>query len=69
MRYKPGDHPWRSKLQFLLNYNFCSVLHLSICGQVQYTAYKDSDGNYVSADAVDTSGEYSQEVIPDDKVS
>lgn len=38
--------------------------------QVQYLAYKDPVGNYVSADAVDTlGGEYTQEFILDDKVS
>ncbi|PKI43705.1 hypothetical protein CRG98_035904 [Punica granatum] len=46
----------------------CVINQGIILGEVQYTAYKDSDGNYVSADAIDTLGEYSQEIIPDDKV-
>ncbi|KAJ8761218.1 hypothetical protein K2173_001274 [Erythroxylum novogranatense] len=39
-----------------------------ILGEVQYMAYKDSEGNYVSADSVNTSEEIHQEIIPEEKV-
>ncbi|XP_050368483.1 leucine--tRNA ligase, chloroplastic/mitochondrial [Argentina anserina] len=45
----------------------CVINQGIILGEVQYIAYKDSDGNYVSADS-DTSTELQQEVIPEEKV-
>ncbi|CAI0467720.1 unnamed protein product [Linum tenue] len=46
----------------------CVINQGIILGEVQYTAFKDQDGNYVSADSVDASDELYQEVIPEEKV-
>ncbi|PRQ28376.1 putative leucine--tRNA ligase [Rosa chinensis] len=45
----------------------CVINQGIILGEVQYIAYKDSDGNFVSADS-DTSAELQQEIIPEEKV-
>ncbi|KAL6207161.1 hypothetical protein ACLB2K_024406 [Fragaria x ananassa] len=45
----------------------CVINQGIILGEVQYIAYKDSDGNFISADS-DTSAELQQEIIPDEKV-
>lgn len=45
----------------------CVINQGIILGEVQYIAYKDSDGNFVSADS-DTSVEHQQEQIPEEKV-
>lgn len=36
--------------------------------QVQYTAWKDQEGNYVSADIEERLNEYQQVAIPEEKV-
>ncbi|CAI0626006.1 unnamed protein product [Linum tenue] len=46
----------------------CVINQGIILGEVQYTAFKDQDGNYVSADSVNASDELYQEVIPEEKV-
>ncbi|PQQ12152.1 leucine--tRNA ligase chloroplastic/mitochondrial [Prunus yedoensis var. nudiflora] len=45
----------------------CVINQGIILGEVQYIAYKDSDGNFISADS-GTSVEYHQELIPEEKV-
>lgn len=35
--------------------------------QVQYIAFRDSDGNLVSADSVEEMGDISQELVPEGK--
>ncbi|KAL2473415.1 tRNA synthetase class I family protein [Forsythia ovata] len=46
----------------------CVINQGIILGEVQYMAYRDPDGNLVSADSVDAIIEYSQERIADEKV-
>ncbi|KAJ6416327.1 hypothetical protein OIU84_002223 [Salix udensis] len=46
----------------------CVINQGIILGEVQYTAFKNPDGNYVSADSADLSGEIIQEIIPEEKV-
>ncbi|CAN1326644.1 Leucine--tRNA ligase, chloroplastic/mitochondrial [Linum perenne] len=46
----------------------CVINQGIILGEVQYTALKDQDGNYVSADSVATSDELLQEVVSEEKV-
>ncbi|KAK4795181.1 hypothetical protein SAY86_013175 [Trapa natans] len=46
----------------------CVINQGIILGEVQYIAYRDPHGNYVSADAVDAIGEHSSEIIPGDKI-
>ncbi|XP_037493367.1 leucine--tRNA ligase, chloroplastic/mitochondrial isoform X2 [Jatropha curcas] len=46
----------------------CVINQGIILGEVQYMAYKDPDGNYVSADSADILGELYQEIIPEEKV-
>ncbi|KAJ6292351.1 hypothetical protein OIU78_024510 [Salix suchowensis] len=46
----------------------CVINQGIILGEVQYTAFKNPDGNYVSADSDDLSGEIIQEIIPEEKV-
>ncbi|KAI9197693.1 hypothetical protein LWI28_002648 [Acer negundo] len=46
----------------------CVINQGLILGEVQYTACKDADGNYVSADLTEMSGEYHRESIPEEKV-
>lgn len=46
----------------------CVINQGIILGEVQYTAFKNPDGNYVSADSADLSGEINQEIIPEEKV-
>ncbi|KAF5728568.1 putative leucine--tRNA ligase mitochondrial [Tripterygium wilfordii] len=46
----------------------CVINQGIILGEVQYTACKDSDGNYVSASSADVFGELRQEIIPEEKV-
>ncbi|XP_050214741.1 leucine--tRNA ligase, chloroplastic/mitochondrial [Mercurialis annua] len=46
----------------------CVINQGIILGEVQYMAYKDTDGNYVSADVADISGELHHELIPEDMV-
>lgn len=45
----------------------CVINQGIILGEVQYIAYKDSDGNFISVDS-GTSVEYHQELIPEEKV-
>ncbi|KAI3456516.1 hypothetical protein Pfo_013179 [Paulownia fortunei] len=45
----------------------CVINQGIILGEVQYTAFRDSDGNLVSADSVDEMGNLSQESIPEEK--
>ncbi|XP_051128837.1 leucine--tRNA ligase, chloroplastic/mitochondrial [Andrographis paniculata] len=47
----------------------CVINQGIILGEVQYTAFRDSDGNLVSADLVDVMSEFSQENIPEENVS
>ncbi|XP_048131778.1 leucine--tRNA ligase, chloroplastic/mitochondrial isoform X2 [Rhodamnia argentea] len=47
----------------------CVINQGIILGEVQYTAYRDADGNYVSAEAADSLGEYTQEVVTEEKVT
>ncbi|KAJ6728822.1 LEUCYL-TRNA SYNTHETASE [Salix koriyanagi] len=46
----------------------CVINQGIILGEVQYTAFKNPDGNYVSADSDDLSGEIIQEIISEEKV-
>ncbi|KAL2524083.1 tRNA synthetase class I family protein [Abeliophyllum distichum] len=46
----------------------CVINQGIILGEVQYIAYRDPDGNLVSADSVDATIEYSQERIAEEKV-
>lgn len=46
-----------------------SKLFLCLEWQVQYTACKDTDGNYISADSADDLGDYLQEIISEERVS
>ncbi|GFP85080.1 leucine--tRNA ligase [Phtheirospermum japonicum] len=46
----------------------CVINQGIILGEVQYTAFRDSDGNLVSADSIDEICNFSQESIPEDKV-
>ncbi|KAH8493370.1 hypothetical protein H0E87_020196 [Populus deltoides] len=46
----------------------CVINQGIILGEVQYTAFKNPDGNYVSADSADLSGEINQEIVPEEKV-
>ncbi|KAM7264825.1 hypothetical protein ACFE04_002508 [Oxalis oulophora] len=46
----------------------CVINQGIILGEVQYMAYKDPDGIYVSADSADITDQHYQEVIPDQKV-
>ncbi|KAM1562387.1 hypothetical protein PS1_005222 [Malus domestica] len=45
----------------------CVINQGIILGEVQYIAYKDSDGNFISADS-GTAVEHQQEIIPEEKV-
>ncbi|KAI3419281.1 Leucyl-tRNA synthetase [Psidium guajava] len=47
----------------------CVINQGIILGEVQYAAYKDADGNYVSAEAAVSLGEYAQEVVTEEKVT
>uniref|UniRef100_A0A2P2MC19 leucine--tRNA ligase n=1 Tax=Rhizophora mucronata TaxID=61149 RepID=A0A2P2MC19_RHIMU len=47
----------------------CVINQGIILGEVQYIAYKDLDGNHVSADSAVTSGELQQEIIPREQVT
>lgn len=46
----------------------CVINQGIILGEVQYTAWKDQEGNYVSAEAEERLNEYQQVTIPEDKV-
>ncbi|KAL3627418.1 hypothetical protein CASFOL_028781 [Castilleja foliolosa] len=46
----------------------CVINQGIILGEVQYTAFRDSDGNLVSADSVDEICNFTQESVPEDKV-
>lgn len=46
----------------------CVINQGIILGEVQYTAWKDQEGNYVSADTEERLNEYQQVTIPEDKV-
>ncbi|TYH67608.1 hypothetical protein ES332_D06G200100v1 [Gossypium tomentosum] len=46
----------------------CVINQGIILGEVQYTACKDTYGNYISADSADDLGEYLQEIIPEERV-
>ncbi|KAL8469086.1 hypothetical protein ACS0TY_032067 [Phlomoides rotata] len=46
----------------------CVINQGIILGEVQYTAFKGSDGNLVSADSVDDTSMFSQEIVPEEKV-
>lgn len=46
----------------------CVINQGIILGEVQYTAWKDQEENYVSADTEERLNEYQQVTIPDDKV-
>ncbi|EEF43821.1 leucine--tRNA ligase, chloroplastic/mitochondrial [Ricinus communis] len=46
----------------------CVINQGIILGEVQYMAFKDTDGNYVSADTADMSGVLHHEIIPEEKV-
>ncbi|VVB07780.1 unnamed protein product [Arabis nemorensis] len=46
----------------------CVINQGIILGEVQYTAWKDQEGNYVSADIEERLNEYQQVAIPDEKV-
>ncbi|KAL8032932.1 hypothetical protein ABFX02_13G129700 [Erythranthe guttata] len=46
----------------------CVINQGIILGEVQYLAFRDSDGNLVSADVVNDTGNFSQESIPEEKV-
>ncbi|KAK6123915.1 hypothetical protein DH2020_042334 [Rehmannia glutinosa] len=45
----------------------CVINQGIILGEVQYTAFRDSDGNLVSADSADEMGNFSQESVPEEK--
>ncbi|KAK6932771.1 Methionyl/Leucyl tRNA synthetase [Dillenia turbinata] len=47
----------------------CVINQGIILGEVQYIAFKDLDGNFISADSVDTVGEHIQERISEEKVT
>ncbi|XP_057764982.1 leucine--tRNA ligase, chloroplastic/mitochondrial isoform X1 [Salvia miltiorrhiza] len=47
----------------------CVINQGIILGEVQYIAFRDSDGNLVSADSVDEMGSLSQEIVPEEKVT
>ncbi|PIN21330.1 Leucyl-tRNA synthetase [Handroanthus impetiginosus] len=47
----------------------CVINQGIILGEVQYTAFRDSDGNLVSADSIDEMGNFSQENVPEEKVT
>jgi leucyl-tRNA synthetase len=73
MCHKSRNHPWGSKSSFappfsnlLIPLNvFCLIVLLL---QVQYTAWKDQEGNYVSADTEERLNEHQQVTIPEEKV-
>ncbi|KAL4313587.1 hypothetical protein GQ457_01G043200 [Hibiscus cannabinus] len=46
----------------------CVINQGIILGEVQYTAYKDTDGNYISADSAEELGEYLPEIIEEERV-
>ncbi|KAK8592249.1 hypothetical protein V6N13_062835 [Hibiscus sabdariffa] len=46
----------------------CVINQGIILGEVQYTAYKDTDGNYISADSAEELGEYRPEIIAEERV-
>ncbi|KAL6546798.1 hypothetical protein OROMI_022519 [Orobanche minor] len=46
----------------------CVINQGIILGEVQYTVFRDSDGNLVSADSVDDRCTFSQESVPEQKV-
>lgn len=46
----------------------CVINQGIILGEVQYTAFRDSNGNLVSADSLDEMGTYSQENVPEEKI-
>ncbi|XP_073299046.1 leucine--tRNA ligase, chloroplastic/mitochondrial isoform X1 [Primulina huaijiensis] len=46
----------------------CVINQGIILGEVQYLAFKDPDGNLVSADLVDPMGKFSQESITEDQI-
>ncbi|GMY36817.1 leucine--tRNA ligase, chloroplastic/mitochondrial [Fagus crenata] len=46
----------------------CVINQGIILGEVQYMAFQDSDGNFISADSADRLGEVDQERIPEEKV-
>ncbi|XP_076901261.1 leucine--tRNA ligase, chloroplastic/mitochondrial-like [Bidens hawaiensis] len=47
----------------------CVINQGIILGEVQYMACKDQEGNFVSAEFVDSLGEHTQERIPEEKVT
>eukprot|EP01018_Ginkgo_biloba_P014137 Gb_36904 [translate_table: standard] len=46
----------------------CLINQGMILGEVEYTAFRDNEGNIISADLVDNVSEYRQEKIPEDNV-
>ncbi|KAL3850893.1 hypothetical protein ACJIZ3_012775 [Penstemon smallii] len=46
----------------------CVINQGIILGEVQYIAFRDPDGNFVSSDSVDSTGNFSQEIVPEEKV-
>ncbi|KAL6562288.1 hypothetical protein OROGR_003295 [Orobanche gracilis] len=46
----------------------CVINQGIILGEVQYTVFRDSDGNLVSADSIDDRCTFSQESVPEQKV-